>query len=162
MLSTNTSHKRIIKETNLRQNVWAIKLLFLHSSIYTIIFSWKANRQNNLWFCLLVSDENRCGYNLLAPSSLWPTGNRCQSEKGLDKLFIACLLGGVVMVQCFFFCGSSVLLTCGKRLVGVLPSLVNHGQDKELHVRLAALQVWTNNYTCPKISEFWFSAEPVL
>lgn len=61
----------------------------------------------------------------------------------------------------FCFCSNSVLLTCGKRLVGVLPSLVNHGQDKELHVRLAALQVWTN-YTCPKISEFWFSAEPVL
>ncbi|XP_044173674.1 serine/threonine-protein kinase 36-like isoform X3 [Acropora millepora] len=35
---------------------------------------------------------------------------------------------------------SSVLLACGKRLVGVLPSLVNHGQDKDLHVRLAALQ----------------------
>ena len=70
------------------------------------------------------------------------------------------------MVQCFFlffyFCSSSVLLACGKRLVGVLPSLVNHGQDKDLYVRLAALQVWTNNYTCPKISEFWFSAEPVL
>lgn len=72
----------------------------------------------------------------------------------------------MIMIQCFLFlffcyCSSSVLLSCGNRLVGVLPSLVNHVQDKEFHIRLAALQVWTK-YTCSKISEFWFNAEPVL
>ena len=54
----------------------------------------------------------------------------------------------MIMIQCFLFlffcyCSSSVLLSCGNRLVGVLPSLVNHVQDKEFHIRLAALQVWT-------------------
>ncbi|XP_068679432.1 serine/threonine-protein kinase 36-like [Montipora foliosa] len=34
----------------------------------------------------------------------------------------------------------SGLLSCAKRLVGVLPSLVKHSQDKELHLRQAALE----------------------
>ena len=39
------------------------------------------------------------------------------------------------------FCRGSGLLSCAKRLVGVLPSLVKHSQDKELHLRQAALEV---------------------
>ncbi|KAJ7388729.1 Serine/threonine-protein kinase 36 [Desmophyllum pertusum] len=35
---------------------------------------------------------------------------------------------------------SSVLLSCGKKLVGVLPALMQHGQDKELNLRQATLE----------------------
>jgi len=32
---------------------------------------------------------------------------------------------------------SSVVLSCGKKLMGTVPALMKHGQDKELHLRLA-------------------------
>lgn len=45
------------------------------------------------------------------------------------------------IANCGFICSSSVLLSCGKKLVGILPTLMKHGQDKELHLRQAILEV---------------------
>lgn len=49
---------------------------------------------------------------------------------------------------------SPTLLSCGKKFVGVLPTLMKHGQDKELHLREASLEVCANHTSLKVVTEY--------